>query len=127
MAESRPDLAPLVGQRLPVIAWRWARTVKSPNPAFRHLDVPLAYRPFILSSKEAAGAYVEPIIHSDGYRFTVKAGTPPARSTHGTKSGSGGRTFSCLFSNAPMNFAYLRNEAQEGRMGRKTDGPRRAR
>ena len=118
MAESRPDLAPLVGQRLPVIAWRWARTVKSPNPAFRHLDVPLAST-FILSSKEAAGAYVEPIIHSDGYRFTVKAGTPPARSTHGTKSGSGGRTFSCLFSNAPMNFAYLRNEAQEGRMGRR--------
>src|SRR5690606_34193997 len=29
------------GQELTVIAWLWARTVKSPNPAFSHVDVPL--------------------------------------------------------------------------------------
>jgi putative DNA methylase len=34
MATERPDLKPLIGQRLTVIAWLWARTVKSPNPAF---------------------------------------------------------------------------------------------
>ena len=32
--KDRPDLKPLVGQKLTVIAWLWARTVKSPNPAF---------------------------------------------------------------------------------------------
>jgi putative DNA methylase len=37
MAASRPDLASLVGQELTVIAWLWARTVKSPNPAFSHV------------------------------------------------------------------------------------------
>ena len=37
---SRPEAA--VGQKLTVIAWLWARTVKSPNPAFSHVDVPLA-------------------------------------------------------------------------------------
>ncbi len=42
MARERPDLKPLVGQKLTVIAWLWARTVKSPNPAFSHVDVPLA-------------------------------------------------------------------------------------
>ena len=42
MAQERPDLKPLVGQKLTVIAWLWARTVKSPNPAFSHVDVPLA-------------------------------------------------------------------------------------
>jgi putative DNA methylase len=42
MAKERPDLKPLVGQKLTVIAWLWARTVKSPNPAFRKVDVPLA-------------------------------------------------------------------------------------
>jgi putative DNA methylase len=42
MAEDRPDLKPLVGRKLTVIAWLWARTVKSPNPAFAQLDVPLA-------------------------------------------------------------------------------------
>ena len=118
MVKDRPDLVPLAGEKLPVIAWLWARTAKSPNPAFRHLDVPLAST-FILSSKEGAGAYVEPITYNDGYRFAVKVGAPPARAKHGTKSGSGGKTFSCLFSNAPMEFAYLRGEATKGRMGRK--------
>ena len=33
MAKERPDLKPYVGQKLTVIAWLWARTVKCPNPA----------------------------------------------------------------------------------------------
>lgn len=33
MARERSDLKPLIGQKLTVIAWLWARTVKSPNPA----------------------------------------------------------------------------------------------
>ncbi len=33
MAEGRPDLEPYIGQKLTVIAWLWARTVASPNPA----------------------------------------------------------------------------------------------
>ena len=41
MARERPDLKPLVGEELTVIAWLWARTVKSPNPAYSHIDVPL--------------------------------------------------------------------------------------
>ena len=39
MAKERPDLIPFIGRKLTVIAWLWARTVKSPNPAFRHVDV----------------------------------------------------------------------------------------
>ena len=42
MAEERPDLKRYVGQKLTVIAWLWARTVKSPNPAFAQVAVPLA-------------------------------------------------------------------------------------
>ena len=34
-SKERPDLKPYVGEKLTVIAWLWARTVKSPNPAFR--------------------------------------------------------------------------------------------
>ena len=44
MTKERPDLKPLVGQKLTVIAWLWARTVKSPNPAFSGCDVPLPDR-----------------------------------------------------------------------------------
>ncbi|HOQ48176.1 MAG TPA: DUF1156 domain-containing protein, partial [Bryobacteraceae bacterium] len=35
MAKDRPDLEPYVGQELTVIAWLWARTVESSNPAYR--------------------------------------------------------------------------------------------
>ena len=42
MAEERPDLKKYVGKELTVIAWLWARTVKSPNPAFAQVEVPLA-------------------------------------------------------------------------------------
>ncbi|MFZ2208238.1 MAG: hypothetical protein WAV22_06185, partial [Porticoccaceae bacterium] len=42
MVKERPDLKPYLGRKLTVIAWLWARTVKSPNPAFADVDVPLA-------------------------------------------------------------------------------------
>ncbi len=76
MAEERPDLKPLVGQKLTVIAWLWARTVKSPNPAFSHVDVPLAST-FVLSSRENKQVYVQPVIDLDKYSFTVKVGVVP--------------------------------------------------
>ena len=44
-----------------MIAWLWARTVKSPNPAFAEVDVPLAST-FMLSTKAGKEAYVEPVI-----------------------------------------------------------------
>ena len=65
MAKTRPDLKPYVGQSLTVIAWLWARTVKSPNPAFAQVDVPLAST-FMLSTKAGKEAYVEPVIENRG-------------------------------------------------------------
>ena len=53
MVNGRPDLKPYVGRKLTVIAWLWARTVKSPNPAFANVDVPLAST-FMLSTKKRA-------------------------------------------------------------------------
>jgi putative DNA methylase len=58
MADERPDLKPYAGQKLTVIAWLWARTVKSPNPAFGQVEVPLAST-FMLSTKAGKEAYVE--------------------------------------------------------------------
>ena len=75
MAEERPDIEPYVGRKLTVIAWLWACTVKSPNPAFADVDVPLAST-FMLSTKTGKEAYVEPVIENGGYRFTVKVGKP---------------------------------------------------
>src|SRR5512143_1255151 len=75
MAKARPALKPYVGRKLTVIAWLWARTVKSPNPAFAQVDVPLAST-FMLSTKAGKEAYVEPVIEGRGYRFTIKIGKP---------------------------------------------------
>ena len=63
-AERRPELMGLGGESLPVIAWLWARTVKSPNPAFSHVDVPLVST-FVLSSKKGKEAFVVPVINGD--------------------------------------------------------------
>ena len=116
MAKERPDLRPYVGRKLAVIAWLWARTVKSPNPAFADVDVPLAST-FMLSTKSGKEAYVEPVMEDGGYRFAVKAGKPSDAAKNGTKSGSSGSSFLCLMSGVPMPFEYLRSEAKAGRMG----------
>ena len=126
MARERPDLKSLVGKKLTVIAWLWARTVKSPNRAFEDVDVPLAST-FILSSKEGKEAYAWPVIEGRGYRFTVKLGTPPAEAKEGTKVSRG--SFRCLFSQAPISYAYIDDEANAGRMGARlmaivAEGPR---
>uniref|UniRef100_UPI001303DF0A DUF1156 domain-containing protein n=1 Tax=Synechococcus sp. 8F6 TaxID=2025606 RepID=UPI001303DF0A len=118
MARERPDLNPYVGQKLTVIAWIWARTVKSPNPAFAQVEVPLAAT-FMLSTKPGKEAYVEPIIECDGYRLSVKAGRPNNAMSvkEGTKFGRG--NFRCLMSGNPIEPRYIKAEAQAGRMGAK--------
>ncbi|MBK1695422.1 hypothetical protein CKO09_11835 [Chromatium weissei] len=115
MVAERPDLAPYVGQKLTVIAWLWTRTVKSPNPAFRQVDVPLAST-FILSSKAGKEAYVEPVIEGDSYRFMVKVGAPPVGAKEGTKLARGAN-FKCLMSETPIAGDYIKAEGMTGRMG----------
>jgi putative DNA methylase len=117
MAEERPDLKPLVGQKLTVIAWLWARTVKSPNPAFREVDVPLATN-FILTPMAGKETYVEPVLENDGYRFTVKVGKPKdaEAATLGTSAGKRS-AFKCLMSGVPVTYDHIRSEGKAGRMG----------
>lgn len=99
------------------IAWLWARTVKSPNPAFNQLDVPLVST-FFLSTKKGNEAYVEPVVEGSDYKFLVKSGLPshPAEVNAGTKL-STGANFRCLLSNTPIDPAYIKQEALAGRMG----------
>jgi len=117
MAKERPDLQPLVGRKLTVIAWLWARTVKSPNPAFASVDVPLAST-FMLSMKPGKETYVEPVVEHGGYRFTVKVGKPKdvEAARRGTKL-SRGANFQCLMSGTPISGDYIKAEGKAGRMG----------
>lgn len=117
MVAERPDLEQYKGQKLTVIAWLWARTVKSPNPAFNHVDVPLAAS-FVLSSKAGKEAYVQPVVEGDSYRFTVKVGTPPEGAKSGTKL-SRGANFQCLLSASPIPSDHIKAQGMAGRMGAK--------
>ncbi len=117
MAKERADLKPYVGQQLTVIAWLWARTVKSPNPAFAKVAVPLAST-FMLSTKAGKEAYVEPVIEKSGYRFAVKVGKPKdAEKAKGGTKLSRGANFECLMSGTPMAGDYIKAEGRAGRMG----------
>jgi putative DNA methylase len=116
MAKERPDLKSLVGKKRTVIAWIWARTVKSPNPAFSHIDVPLVST-FVMANKEGQESYVLPIVEGDHYRFTILIGTPPPEAKEGTKAKGRGSNFRCLVSNTAISGDYIKAEGQAGRIG----------
>lgn len=113
----RPDLQQYVGRKLTVIAWLWARTVKSPNPAYRHVDVPLVSN-FMLSTKKGKEAYMEPVMEEDSYRFEVRVGKPadPEVVKAGTTAGKR-KAFRCLMSDSPVDYKHIRAEGKAGRMG----------
>jgi putative DNA methylase len=134
MAKERPDLKPLVGQKLTVIAWLWARTVRSPNPAFSHVDVPLASS-FILCSKSGKEVYVEPVVDGDRYRFAVRSRSTPdftaegfSKAAKGTKFGKA-QDFVCLFSGVPIERESIRESGKAQKLGQRlmaivADGPK---
>lgn len=117
VVKERPDLKRLVGQKLTVIAWIWARTVRSPNPAFKDLEVPLAST-FLLSTIRGREAHVEPVIEGGNYCFLVKAGRPGnfESAKMGTKLARGAN-FKCLMSETPISGDYIKAEGIAGRIG----------
>ncbi|MCI0541995.1 MAG: DUF1156 domain-containing protein [Verrucomicrobiales bacterium] len=101
------------GGEATVIAWLWARTVASPNPAAKGAHVPLV-RSFWLSTKAGKKAWVEPVVDQGTmtYRFEVRTGTGEPRAGTISKSGD-----VCLITGAPMTRQYIRFEGKAGRLG----------
>lgn len=117
MVKERLDLKKYVGKKLNVNAWLWVRTVKSPNPAFANIDVPLAST-FMLSTKAGMEAYVDPVIEGNEYTFRVMNGKPrdTGFAKDGTKLGRGAN-FRCLMSGTPISADYIKDQGSAGRMG----------
>ncbi|MGH7411515.1 MAG: DUF1156 domain-containing protein, partial [Candidatus Methylomirabilis sp.] len=107
------------GREANVIAWLWARTVASPNPAARGAHVPLIST-YWLSSKKESLAWLEPVVEkSKGtYRFAVRTGTLEDRTgiSRGTKVGKGSN-FTCLLTGAGINGEYIQDQARSSRLG----------
>jgi len=117
LVKERPDLKNYQGRELTVIAWLWARTVRSPNPAFSNFDVPLVSN-FMLSTKKGKEAYVEPVVEMGEYRFKVRKGRPKdlEAAKKGTKTGRGAN-FRCIVSESPIDSRHVKAEGRAGRMG----------
>lgn len=117
MAEDRPDLKPYVGKELPVIAWIWARTVASPNPATRRAHVPLIST-FWLSSKKGSEAWLEPIVDraKGTWRFAVRIGAPEDQAAVKAGTKIGRATFHCLLTGDTIEDDYIKAEGSAGWM-----------
>ncbi len=100
------------GGKATVVAWIWARTVPSPDPAFAGVQVPLV-RSFQLSDS----AWVEPIVNGREYSFQVRTGKlPEASRLDGTVNRHGG---TCLVSNSAMPLNYIRESARKNSLGQR--------
>jgi len=117
MAAEHPHLRPYVGKELPVIAWIWARTVPSPNPAVHGAPVPLMST-FWLSSKKGSEAWLEPVVDraTRTWRFRVRTGAPPDREAVKAGTKTGRAQFRCLLTGAPITDDYIKEQGKAGRM-----------
>ena len=106
----------LGGGEATAVAWLWARTVRSPNPAFSDVPVPLLGS-FVLSSRKKKFAWLEPVVTGRDYQFRVHRNRPADldAAKQGTKVGRG--NFRCLMSGSPIPVEYIRSEGQAGRIG----------
>ncbi len=117
LLNARPDLVRAGcndGDELLPIAWLWARTVPSPNPALGGKNVPLISS-FWLSKKKGNEAYIQPIVEDGDYRFEIRMGKPalPAEVDAGTKAGRGSN-FNCIVSGVPISGDYIKKVGKRG-------------
>lgn len=103
-----------------VVAWIWARTVPSPDPAFSTIQVPLVSS-FILSTKSGSSAWIEPLVDKPNGQisFAVHSGGTSKqfdKAKTGTKSGTRAH-FVCLMSDTAITPEYIRAQATLGKMG----------
>jgi putative DNA methylase len=103
------------GDEAPVLAWLWARTVVSPNPAAKGAHVPLV-RSFWLSTRPGRKVWVEPVVDAARmkYEFKVRTGKEEKEPERGTVGRSGAR---CILTGSPIPLEYVREQGRAGKLG----------
>ena len=101
------------GGEATVIAWLWARTVVSPNPAAKGAHVPLM-RSFSLATRAGKKAWLEPVVDQSTmtYRFEVRTGNGEPRGATVVRA-----VGECLLTGSPIPADYIKEEGQAGRFG----------
>lgn len=97
-----------------VIAWKWARTVRSPNPA-NPIETPLV-NSWWLSKKKGHEAWVRATVEDGRVHYEVvhDADGPQGNDEWTIKHGKGARAVS---DGTPFSYDYIRNEGRDGRIG----------
>ena len=102
------------GAEATVIAWIWARTVRSPDPAWNG-HVPLV-RSWILRKAKPGKplVWVEPIVDrtTRTVAYTIRRGGDPMSGTIGRGGGT------CVATGATIRFDYIAEQGRQGLMGR---------
>lgn len=116
VAQDRPDLRPLVGRSLPVMAWVWARTVRCANPGCG-ATIPLVGS-FWLAQRGHRRYWIEPEVDRKTkqlhFRIRTGSGVAPPPTKRPNTSG----TFRCLVCGEDTDDRYLEREGREGRIGK---------
>lgn len=109
-----PEVTVPGGTKHTVIAWIWARTVKSPNPA-NPIEVPLV-RSWWLSKKKGKEAWVKASVVNGEVQYEVRHDSKgPQGDTDGTiKHGKGARA---VGDGTPFTYQYIRDAGKRGELG----------
>ncbi|WP_314820055.1 DUF1156 domain-containing protein [Arachnia propionica] len=97
-----------------VIAWKWARTVKSPNPA-NPIEVPLV-NSWWLSKKKGKEAWVRATVQDGQVHYEVvrNVNGPRGDDEWTIKHGKGAKA---VGDGTPFSYDYIREEGRKGRIG----------
>lgn len=103
-----------------VIAWIWARTVPSPDPAFADVQVPIVSS-FLLNSKAGQEVWIEPIVDKAAKTIAYRirnggTGSEIVAAKEGNKVGRGA-SFRCLLSDAAITPEHVKANGRAGKMG----------
>ena len=103
-----------------VIAWIWARTVPSPDPAFSDVQVPLVSS-FLVSSKAGREVWVEPLIDraTKTIEYRIRKGGTKSEIATAKKGTTAGKrqAFVCPISGAPITYDYIRSYGKTNGLG----------
>ncbi len=102
------------GGQANVIAWIWARTVRSPDPSWNG-HIPLI-RSWVLrkAKKNKPVLWIEPVVdrNSRGVSYRIREGGDPPKGTVERRGGT------CLATGTPIGFDYIREQGRRGLMDR---------
>ena len=101
------------GEELVPVAWLWARTVESPDPAWSG-HVPLVKSWLLVNKPAKRKVWIDPIIDRETQTISYRIRTGDEPTQEGTAKGGNG---TCIATGAAIPSVYIKSEACAGRMG----------